>query len=88
MPRPPSVAEAELLAAAERRKLAVPGPRHNLGQRCLGLFYEVRLRFAASEPASHDLVRRWMRGEADRKGTPGGAKFSNDLAKLLGYESG
>ena len=56
--------------------------------RQLGIYAEVRERFGDKEPASQSDVRRWLKGEADKKGAPSGKQFANDLAKLIGYESG
>lgn len=86
MPRRATIAEAELQAVLERRGLQLPTQNRHL--RSIGMFFEVRERFADDEPATHDLVRRWMRGGADRKGKPSGLQFTADLAKLLGFASG
>lgn len=86
--QPPGVAQQQLVALAERRGLAVPHPASRVNLRQLGIYAEVRERFGDKEPASQSDVRRWLKGEADRKGAPSGKQFANDLAKLIGYEGG
>ena len=84
--QPPGVAQQQLAALAERRSLAIPHPASRVNLRQLGIYAEVRERFGDKEPASQSDVRRWMKGELEKKGTPSGLQFANDLAKLLGFE--
>lgn len=86
--QPPGVAQQQLVALAERRNLAIPSPASRVNLRQLGIYAEVRERFGNKEPSSQSEVRKWMKGDLEKKGTPSGKQFANDLAGLLGFENG